>query len=161
MDRLIQEIRAALAANMFVIALQSSLALIDICAALESANGRTRRSLFEAWFERHLSPRYPNLSAQDAYELRCGLLHQGRLSSRNYSSIVFFLPGTPALFSNGIVDDAFVHDLTLFVEDVLTAVSQWWALHGTSPLVSANSEHIVQIRPGGLPPYVVGMPVLA
>lgn len=161
MNRLIEEIRAALQANMFTLALQGSLALIDICAALESEDGRTRASKFKAWYTAHLGASFSRLTADDAYQLRCGLLHQGRASSDQYDAVIFALPIGMDLRLSVAVDRALVQDLPSFVESILDCVEAWWEdQQGVEP-VRTNSESLVRLRPEGLESYIVGVPVLA
>lgn len=162
MDRLIEEIRAALRANMFTLALQGTLALVDICAALGSDDGRTRGSRFKAWFEENLGGKYQWLSPDDVYQLRCGMLHQGRMASDQYEAIIFTLPDASGnLFHNNRINDALNLDLVTFCDDIISAAEAWWEANRTSDPVRSNSADLAQIRPNGLAPYMVGMPILA
>lgn len=159
MDRLTQEVRQALESGLWVVALQGTLALIDICAALDSEDGRTRRTRFEAWFSKYLGTKYPWFSAADAYQLRCGLLHQGRSSSGRYGSIAFNLPGGVRVHNN-IMDDIYVLDLNEFCDDVIGTVERWWHISKDSEPARSNSEHVVRVRPDGMPPSISGVPLL-
>lgn len=162
MDRLIAEIRATLNAGAVTLGLQGTMACIDICAALASADGQTSRTHFKEWFDRHLSSKYGWFSADDAYKLRCGMLHQGRASASQYSAIVFTLPdGRGNLFHNNIMNDVLNLDLMTFCADVLSAAERWWATNRNTDHVAANATNLVQVRPQGLSPYIVGVPVLA
>jgi|GEM_PF-4209288 hypothetical protein len=160
MDRLIQEIRAALEANMFTLGLQGTLALIDIAAAVNSPNGQTDNKKFKAWFENNL-PQYAGLlDADDVYQMRCGMVHQGQMRGSNYEAIVLTLPGG-GVFHRNLMDNAIQLDLITFCTEVLDAVQAWWdAGKGTEP-IKTNSENVVRIRMDGLPPYVEGPAVLA
>lgn len=161
-DQLIHEIRAALKAGAYTLALQGTLACIDICAALSSADGRTTGSHFRTWFDAHLSRSYGQLSAIDAYKLRCGLLHQGRASTDQYEAIVFTLPdGRGNVFHNNIINNALNLDLMTFCADVLDAASAWWESARHEEPVASNARHLVRVRAAGLAPYIVGVPVLA
>lgn len=162
MERLISEIRAAVQGGAWILALQGSMACIDICAALASQDGRTSRTHFKQWFQQHLAQRYPNLSDSDVYQLRCGLLHQGRAAGSQYSALIFTLPlASGNYFHNNVINDALNLDLGTFCNDVLDVAENWWQnAQGTEP-VKTNAEALLQIRPQGLAPYMVGMPVLA
>jgi hypothetical protein len=48
-DELVREIRAALAAGLYFLALYRALTLLDICGALESDNGTPRGPKYKAW----------------------------------------------------------------------------------------------------------------
>lgn len=67
-------------------ALYLSLTLPDICAGLESDNGKTNSTRYIAWFDRFIASRYRAivggrdhvfLSGNDCYALRCAALHEG------------------------------------------------------------------------------------
>lgn len=162
MERLIGEIRAAVQGGAWILALQGSLACIDICAALGSEDGRTSRTHFKQWFRQHLAHRYPSLSEDDVYQLRCGLLHQGRASGAQYAALIFTLPdGNGNVFHNNILNDALNLDLRIFCSDVLNVAEGWWQSARDTEPVATNAEALLQLRPQGLPPYIVGVPVLA
>lgn len=161
MDRLILEIRAALQANMFTLALQGALALIDICAALESSDDRTRANLFKAWYTTHLGSSFSELSDEDAYQLRCGLLHQGRASSDQYEAVVFAIPPVDGIYFHAQINGALLQGLTEFVTGILDRVEAWWTANQNNEPIKTNAEFVVRLRPEGLEPYVAGVPVLA
>ena len=161
-DQLIGEIRSALRSGAFTLALQGTLACVDICAALSSTDGRTTGAHFKAWFEAHVPNPYARLSADDAYQLRCGMLHQGRASADQYGAILFTLPdGRGNVFHNNVLNDALNLDLVTFCTDILDAADGWWQSAKDTDPVAANVQHLVQLRPDGLAPYIVGIPVLA
>lgn len=162
MQRLIEEVRAALNAGAFTLALQGTLALVDICAALSADDGRTRRTRFKEWFTANLGHVYPAFDADDVYQLRCGMLHQGRISSDQYKAVIFTLPNTARIvMHNNIFDDAYNLDLLRFCNDVIGAAEKWWESNKELEPARSNSESLVRIRPDGLPPHIKGIPVLA
>ncbi|WP_056421002.1 hypothetical protein [Microbacterium sp. Root553] len=161
MDRMITEIDAALRRELFTVALQATLALVDICGALESRTGRASGDAFKAWFSEHIAPKYEEFSAADAYELRCGMLHQGRSASKQYKAILFMLPGQRTLMHQCIADDAYILDLETFCADVVLAVQRWWKENEASEPVRSNAESLVRIRENGFLPYLAGPAVLA
>jgi hypothetical protein len=162
MDRLIEEIRAALHANMFTLALQGSLTLIDICGALDSETGWAKPDKFKAWYTQHLSAGFEYLSADAAYELRCGIIHQGRSRSKDETTVVFFtLPNPVITINQGWHDGALSFDLVHFCETILGSVEAWWQSNQDVEPVKSNADGVVRIRPEGLPPKYIGLPVLA
>lgn len=78
MDDILNEIDRALAAGLYYLAIAMALTIPDICAALEAENGETNQQKYKAWYESNLAYKYTNITAQDCYSLRCGVLHQGR-----------------------------------------------------------------------------------
>lgn len=88
MERFTAAIRQSLETQNWYSALYLSLTLPDICARLESDDGKTSPALFIKWFDRYLADRYRHriggnpiphvfLSGQDCYALRCAMLHEG------------------------------------------------------------------------------------
>lgn len=162
MNELIQEVRAALEAGLYTLALQGTLALVDISAALNSPDGETTGPKFKAWFTDHLAEKFPRLNADDAWKLRCGLLHQGRTKSTQYAAIVFTYPTDgPGVMHNNIWNDALTFDVEIFCSDILYTVETWWHVYQYGEPQRSNAEDLIQRREDGLAPYVGGIPVLA
>jgi len=162
MHRLIAETRAALASQLFLLSLQSALATIDICAALNSEDGRTSGAKFKEWFQTHLREKYPNVEPHDLYLIRCGVLHQGKLTGSGYDAILFTLPtASNNVFHNNTFDNALNLDLNIFVNEILAAVETWWEANRETTHVARNASDMMQLRPNGLAPYIVGTPILA
>lgn len=161
MDRMIREIRGALEARLFGLALQGSLALVDICGGLTARDGIARGATFKAWFTANLGEEYPELSPEDVWQLRCGILHQGRAKSCNYDALLFTLPdGRGNSVHHARINDVLNLDLILFCTSLLDAVEVWWRDNRLIEPIWSHSRHIVRVRPNGLEPYIVGLPVL-
>ncbi|MGN7861439.1 hypothetical protein ACTJI8_12735 [Microbacterium sp. 22303] len=162
MDHLIDEIRRALEAKLYVVGLQSTLALVDICAALSTESGETSAKTFRAWYDEHILPAFPRLTAADAYKIRCGILHQGRVKMSTFEAIVFTFPTSDDwTFHNNVMGKTLNFDIQHFCTEILDLVSAWWELNRNHQPVSENATHILQLRPNGLTPYTSGRPVLA
>lgn len=163
METILQEVEQALNARLYYLAIATALALPDICAALESADGETRPERYRDWYTANLAAKYPNLTAQDCYLLRCGILHQGRLGhpGSQYARVIFGLPGRGMTLHCTIVNDALQLNALIFCRGVLASVRAWFAAHQNDPNVLANYPNLVQYRPQGLAPYGTGMPVIA
>ncbi|WP_431806146.1 hypothetical protein [Microbacterium paraoxydans] len=161
MDRLISEVRASLEAGMFLLALQGSLALVDICGGLSAADGVASGANFRRWFKSNPGKAYPRISPDDVWHLRCGILHQGRAKSKNYDALFFTLPdGRGNTVREAYLNNAVSLDLVMFCTVVLDAVDSWWRRSQLDSPVRENAQHVVQVRPDGLPPYILGLPVL-
>lgn len=164
MDTIIQEINNALNRELYYLGVVMALMLPDICAALESSNGETNSALYKDWYNKNLAVKYPNLTANDCYSLRCGVVHQGRLGHSNmqYERVLFTVPNAQNnVFHNNILNKALNLDATIFCRDMTASVSQWFSAAQTTPNVQANLLHLVQFRPRGLSPYMVGIPIIA
>lgn len=160
MDGLIDEIRRALQAKLYAVSLQTTLALIDICGGLDAPNGRSTGKTFTAWFKKYVSPTYEDFSPDDAYRLRCGMLHQGKAHADQYAAVLFILPNPFFQIHRSIADDTYLLDLDTFCTDILDVVEAWWATNRHREPVRTNSEALVAVRPEGLSPFIVGSPVL-
>ena len=164
MQDVIQQIRAANGAGLYYVALFSALALPDICAALESANGQASKDKFIAWFDAHVAPRYNGfLDGETCYYFRCSILHQGSTQHPRgrYSRIIFVEPGrSGGILHNNIINDALNIDARIFCEDLCGAAERWWQAASAQPNVQANLPRFVRRHPTGLAPYIGGVPVI-
>lgn len=143
-----------------MIALQSSLALVDICGGLSSRDGVARAATFRTWFSNHLGSTFNELSPDDLYQLRCGMLHQGRTKARQYDAIVFTLPDGRGNIFRVRVDRTLSFDLVSFCTTIIDAVESWWRDAQLTEPVKSHSDHVVRIRPDGMAPYIIGVPML-
>lgn len=161
MDQLMNEIRAAIQGQAWLLALAGTLALPDMCAALESKDGKTDRHLYKAWVDRWLGDKYSTLESKDLYQMRCSFLHQGKASSKAYERIVFTGVTRDVVMHNNVIDGALNLDLPTFCEDIFAAVHQWQAAMTENTNYQTNIQKLVRWHPAGLAPYIVGIPVLS
>jgi len=164
MQAITDEIEHALAAGLYYPAIVIALSLPDICSALESADGETSGAKYKAWYDAWMAASYPTITSVDLYSLRCGVVHQGRLGHAlmHYERVLFTVPNQQRnVFHNNVIGDALNLDATIFCRDMIRAVLNWYATKKNDPNVQANLPRLVQFRPGGLAPYMVGMPLIA
>ena len=178
-DPMLNDIQRALKANFYFLALATALALPDICACLESAKGHNINRSAEAykkWFDANLSHEFNELTADDCYRLRCGILHQGNFNNPNsrYDHVVFVPPNRSLRYGKDIVvtiapgvafgslQGRILHiEVVWFCELLIRAVCRWLAAKATDATVQANLPNLVRLRPEGFPPYIVGIPLIA
>ncbi|MEI8014212.1 MAG: hypothetical protein WCH20_05170 [Nitrospira sp.] len=71
------------------------LVLPDVCAAMETDDGTTGGKEYRGWCERYLADH--SISAEDWYQMRCIILHQGRTidakQKSQYAAFAFSQPG--------------------------------------------------------------------
>lgn len=163
MESLLNEIERALELELYYLAIVLALTLPDICAALEDPNGVTRGEYYKAWYNKYFAIKYPSITDNDCWSLRCGVVHQGRCGHPNmqYDRVVFTMPGAPAVLHNNFINGALNLDIELFCQDMIDTVRDWYNAQQNNPNVKSNLPHLVRYRPKGLAPYVVGMPVIA
>jgi hypothetical protein len=163
METILAEIQRALNAKLYYLAVALSLTLPDICAALEAANGDTSGSKYKNWYNRYLASTYRNITAEDCWSLRCGVLHQGRFGHgrMQYARVIFTIPGHGPRLHNNIMNDALNLDAVQFCQDVTNAVRTWYCEKSKDTNVVANLPNLMRYRTNGIEPYIVGMPVIS
>lgn len=79
-----------------------------------------------------------------------------------YARVLFTVPNDQKnVFHNNIFNDALNLDTMIFCKDMMNVVRQWLSMAQTNQFVKDNLAYLVQFRPQGLPPYMVGMPLIA
>jgi len=157
------EIDHALKARLYFLAILVTLSLPDVCAALESDDGKTSHAKYKAWCDRWIVPAYPMLTSLDIYSLRCGVVHQGRFGhdKMQYSRVLFTIPdGRGNVFHRNVVNDALNLDCVSFCYDMIDAVNRWYDDKQSESNVIANLPRLVRLHPNGVAPDMVGMPVI-
>ncbi|ANA85427.1 hypothetical protein BOWSER_32 [Gordonia phage Bowser] len=161
MDHIFNEIRAAVNGNAWILALFGTLAIPDICAALGSPNGKTTGEKYRRWIYHNLRAEYPQLDPAELWQMRCSMLHQGSSKTATYARVIFVAPFQGNVFHNNVINDALNLDLPTFCADVISAGERWYAANQHVDHVAQNLESLVRWHDNGLPPYIVGAPVLS
>lgn len=168
MRDLLDDIDAALDAGLYFLALHATMSVPDICGALAAEDGQATGERFRRWFDENVTPVYtrpgsePVLTGADCWRFRCALLHRGSAHAdrSRYSRIVFAEPDGPHFFHQNVFNDALNLDLPTFCHDVTVAARNWLdASAGTEPF-ETNLATLVRRHPDGIPPYIVGYPLI-
>lgn len=169
MEDLLGELQKVAGAGYYSVALFTSLALPDICAAMESEDGKATGAKYKAWFDKWVSPKYPSyphegffLTGQTCYAYRCGLLHQGKAMHKDlgYSKVLFLGPARITIH-NTVMNDALVIDIPSFVKDISLSIREWMKfVEGTEPF-DGHYKNFMKRHRGGLAPYVIGVDVFS
>ena len=160
MDHIIDQIRGTYDAGFEYAALVLALAAPDICAnlALEpGANPSHQQKRYKTWFRENMEKREP-ISADDAWSLRCGVVHEGKFGNKDkkFDRVVFTLSGGHVVVNGLKVDGKAVLDRVLiinakrFCTSMTEAVSLWYATVRDDPHVMMNLSRMVRYRPDGL-----------
>lgn len=160
---LLNEINVAAANGLPFLAVTMTVALPDICVSLTSANGRTNGEEYKKWCEANLSrDKFGAVTPEDLWSMRCGVLHNGRFGDlkHNVSRVIFAMPGIGG-FSDCMLNDAYFYGVTDFCRNFTEAVHDWFERNRNDPTLQANLPRLMQYRPNGLPPYIIGTTVLA
>jgi len=103
------------------------------------------------------------LDGSTCYRFRCSMLHQGtsQIPKSAFARILFVEPGTTTnTFHYMVLNDALLIDLGMFCEEIIAGVRLWLAKVEATPLYQANYAMFAARHPGGLPPYITGVPVI-
>lgn len=168
LETTLREIESAIDAGLYYAALIVALTVPDICAALEDERAYSGREEYKNWYRENLAGRFPYMSDDAAYSLRCGVVHKGnlRLKMKGGESprVIFTLPGGVTVHNMVIeksqIGKVLQFDLVQFCEDVIEAARAWYVRKVDDPIVQANLPDLLQLRPRGFGP-VVGLPVIA
>lgn len=185
----LNEIQKALEAKLFYCAIAVSLSIPDICASLMNdpdpeklwTNRKKQHENYKKWFDIYLADKFSHFTAEDCYSIRCGVLHQGQFGrpDDNYDRIVFLGPqDNPSAGRIGFLGDIIINivdetnfgeitgkvlniEAIWFCEQIIDAARRWARAMSNDPFVRANLPKLVHYRKGGLPPYIVGQPIIA
>jgi hypothetical protein len=164
MDRLFEEVLSAVDAGLFYLALFGALAMPDICAGIESADGQTNETKYTAWVDRWVAPKYRGtVTGEDCYGFRCSMLHQARARPHkgSYSRVMFLEPNRQGIVMHcNVINDALNLDIATFCRDLVDAARQWLPTVSETPEFNANLSSFMTRHPNGIAPYIVGMPVI-
>jgi hypothetical protein len=165
MRDLLEQIRGALHNNLYYCALFVSLSMPDICGAMESSDGQATKDKYIKWFDDYIGSKYRNfLVGEDCYDFRCSLLHQARSQhpKGKYSRVLFVEPSaTTNVFHCNILNDALNIDARIFCNDIIEGVEKWLKKIEAAPIFLQNYNMFMRRYPNGLPPYIVGLPVIS
>lgn len=166
MDPILNEIRRTLSAELWYAAITLSLTLPDICATLQ-ADSKARKDGQKARYKRWCRDNIPEsigyLSDDLCWELRCGVVHEGRLRHRSFDRIRFTVPPGGGVH-NIVLEMGGVRTLTFhvpnFCNDLIYSAEQWYARRKDHPNVKANIDNLVQPQIDGLLPLFDGVVVI-
>lgn len=158
------QIEASLQHNLYYVALFTTLAIPDVCGAIEASDGQATPTRYKAWFDKHLGRRYVGvLTGEDCWAFRCSLLHQGSSQHPNssYSRVLFIEPNSRIVGHCNVINDALNLDVGIFCRDMIEAGRSWLKVVESSALYAQNYSRFMHRYPNGLPPYISGIPVIS
>jgi hypothetical protein len=162
MDDLIAAIKQNLETQNYYSALFLTLVLPSICGALESENGQDSSEKYKGWYNRYITN--SNLNGEDCYFLRCSLLHQGLTAHyrSSFSKVLFAIPNNQlAVLHENVIDDVLNLYIPLFCENILSAVKIWLVDMNDNVNYKRNIQTTIKTYPNGIPPYIVGVPLIS
>ncbi|MCP9625478.1 hypothetical protein NML43_00110 [Rhodopseudomonas palustris] len=175
-EALLQEIEKALDAQLYYLGLLLTLTLPSICAALEAPGGRPQgrdRDVYKTWYQANIFDLIGGLSADEAWELRCTVVHQSHAlasKKRGYDRIIFTMRSGPLTVDSMILEGmrerdetarALTFDVAAFCERWIGQARLWIERSKSNHAVQSNLPNLLQVRPDGLSPFIVGIPIIA
>ena len=163
MRDLLDQIEVAINGRIYLVALFTSLAIPDICGAIGSENGCATQQKYIDWYDKNAKQICSYLSGEDCYFFRCSLLHQGSSQhpKNTYRRVLFVEPGkTRNVFHCNVLNDALNIDLKIFCGGLIESARTWVAQNQNTDRYKKNTEKFMQRYSMGLPPYIVGVPVI-
>ena len=80
----------------------------------------------------------------------------------SFSRIIFVEPGqTGNVFHNNVVNGALNIDVRIFALDIVQAAEIWLSQMASNSNFQANQKLLVTRHSSGLPPFLIGFPVIA
>lgn len=160
LEQLFNEIEVAVVNGFYTLALGMTLCIPDICAALESPDGKTSGRKYKDWYNRYIKDAMP-LDGDDCYYFRCAFLHQGSTQhdKSKFKQIIFVPPIMPAVFHNNEINGVLNIDLKIFCNELIKGARKWLNENKDTEIFKKNYEKSFRLHPNGLSPYIVGLPV--
>jgi hypothetical protein len=161
-ENILYDIDRALKAKLYHLAIIIAFTLPDVCAALEQPNGKSDAGLYRKWYKKH-ARNVIGLSPGDCYDLRSGMVHQGRMriDNKDVCRVIFTVNESSHRFDGFVMGDAYVFDAEAWCGRWIAAVRAWYLASKNNVIVQKNLQHMLQLQPNGLAPYIVGTPIIA
>lgn len=162
MKDIIEAIQKNLEDKNYYSALFLAVMLPSICGALESENGEDSRGKYIAWYDKNIKGLF--LKGNDCYQLRCSLLHQAKTTSKksSFSRVIFTFPVPSGnTFHNNVLNDVLNLDIPIFCRTLVNSVNEWLKTNTYNKNCINNMKNTIKVYPKGLPPYIVGHPIIS
>ncbi len=162
MEDILNTIERCLINEEYFGALFLTLVLPDICAALKSSNGKTSPLKYKNWYDQNI-PIQNGFKGEDAYRLRCRVLHQGTMNNRepmsgnsgSFSHFIFTLPNDQNIMTNANNLNGMINlDLSSYCKTVLIKASEWIEVNKELEPVRSNLEGVVRVYDNPLLPFI-------
>ena len=163
MRDVLDQIKKGLESNHYYLCLFVCLAIPDICGAIDSKDGKASGNKYKVWFDKYAGSKYSGkFTGSDCYYFRCSLLHQGSTQhpKSRYSRILMAEPSSN-FFHKNVLDDVLNIEIKKFCLDIISGVEEWLCKVEETERFKTNFDKFVHRYPQGLPPYLVGVHLVA
>lgn len=171
MHAFLDEIQATLKCGIWSPALASALIIPDACGAIEFPNLRNG-DRYKRWYDANVEQfSFTQLSSgQLVWKIRNAMLHEAgiQFDAFGFDRVLFTVPNR----ANNVFDQNISQptpdspmtlnlDLPLFVHRVTQGAERWISSIEEDPVKKAQLDCLLQFRPNGLAPHMVGIPLIA
>jgi hypothetical protein len=122
--------------------------LPDVCAALQSRNGKADSEKYKKWSDKYF--KQDALTGVERYEIRCKVLHQGRARASKkgrYTRFAFGQPGASGTVDHLRVDGRSLHiDVAKLYSETRQAMREWIVELESNP-TSAKANYAAKNLP--------------
>ncbi|WP_417591047.1 hypothetical protein [Parasphingorhabdus sp.] len=108
---------------------------------------------------------YPEVTGNDMYSLRCGIAHNGQFGHPKmgkFERVLFTMRDRSGIVVHrNMISGAYQLDVETFCADMIAAGRAWITKMTKDRNVQRNLNRLVAFRPDGMPPYIMGKPLVA
>ena len=160
----------ALKTGLFYPALLVALTLPEICSGLELENSeQVKGTHYKAFLSKYCDLEIMGSTPDECYALRGGVIHKGNAAAHQHIGYDHFIFTLPNIQKNVVHNCIFEIqgkkaknlDILTFCAAMERAVRNWYGEKCGDPLVEKNAEALLSLRPNGLSPFIVGLPLIA
>jgi hypothetical protein len=175
MEHVLDELRRTLKCGIYYPAIAGALILPDACGAAEYV-GKSLKPQFKyvSWYDKWVADSFNPVNVlfrgKQVYLLRNALMHEAACFVRGdvgFDRVIFTPPGSNYHFcsfegNGGSPEKAFQVRIDLFVDALVSAAVRWLKEVRTDPDTTRADaiDRLITLHPYGIPPHMVGMPVI-
>lgn len=160
LNHFIEAVRKGLYEKNFYASLTVALTLPDICSKIEFPEENTGKR-YPEWFDKYVGDKYKVniigqeicfLVGQDAYALRCALLHQGEIditsqrARSQLSKFVFVEPPRSGMIHNNKINNMLQLQVDIFCLDICEGVEKWIEENKTNTVFDSRLTNMIEIK---------------
>ncbi|MEO6199104.1 MAG: hypothetical protein ABIO68_04120 [Sphingomicrobium sp.] len=167
---LIEDIQKAISSKAYSAAILSAIVIPDACGAIEFPED-SNRARYSKWYDKYVSAIEDGefkFYGSSAWRLRNGLIHETglRFSEFGYDRVILVPPGgieiqVGFMRKMGPANESdFVLGLEGFLDGIIMGAEAWLKDVQADEAKQDRLKTLIQLRPEGLPPYFIGVPVI-
>lgn len=172
MRAFLEEIQATIDSGIWSTALASALVVPDACGAVEYPGATGNRDRYVSWYDNFVE-RFGgfhfNLDGAFVWKIRNGMLHEAGTQFYEYGfeRVFFTVPTVRGSRFDGITHQETPESpptlglsLDRFVARILRGAEAWLCSIADDQEKQGKLDRLIQFRPDGLAPVIVGVPVI-